>query len=549
LRSKRSAPSPEDASRHFEAGEALEDKKDWDGAIAEYREALRLDPSLELAHYNIGQVLEDKGEVDGAVAEYRELLRLNPDSVWTHEHIADMLRDKGDREGAVAEYRAALRLNPGYEHARSSLKKMLRKKDEPSCPDGAGQASSASGEAGLSIDITMPGFKCERLRSSCGSLRKLRRDYRDYGLAERYGFQNAEEAWAANPLLVRSDDSPEYRRAEVSEEEAAKVEEAFSEAWGRAEAKKMGKCPPLFVPEVTCDGPDSNVEYLPDGNADVWSLTLPQFDMYKRWYSWVDGARVKPSYLTARDRRAYESILEREAEEDKEIEEMEEEDKEMLSRPDNAALAQEYLAHPDQESGRKAYVKMLERERRRKQTPWENAKESFWDIALFPITAILSIRYPKLFRTTYPKSAAGFRRMGNGAMLAVLVSLAAISPFYLLTGSDLFRTLSLALLLPTILVMATYAPWYTLLTMIPAAILYGATAPPGDHGDRIFVWFWAWSLYALGRGIYHVVKWEKESQRGVPHHKVMKHPWLFAGTAVGIIAGARYAGKIGKKKD
>ena len=44
-------------------------KGDMDGAIAEYREALRLNPNNDMAHYNLGLALEHKGDWDGAMAE------------------------------------------------------------------------------------------------------------------------------------------------------------------------------------------------------------------------------------------------------------------------------------------------------------------------------------------------------------------------------------------------------------------------------------------------------------------------------------------------
>ena len=53
-------------------------KGDLDGAIAEYREALRLNPNDDEAHFNLGVALGKKGDWDGAIAEYREALRLNP---------------------------------------------------------------------------------------------------------------------------------------------------------------------------------------------------------------------------------------------------------------------------------------------------------------------------------------------------------------------------------------------------------------------------------------------------------------------------------------
>ena len=47
------------------------DKGDLDGAIAEYREALRLNPNDETAHNNLGFALEHKHNFREALQEYR----------------------------------------------------------------------------------------------------------------------------------------------------------------------------------------------------------------------------------------------------------------------------------------------------------------------------------------------------------------------------------------------------------------------------------------------------------------------------------------------
>ena len=44
-------PEPDDAAAHVNLGNALDHKGDLDGAIAEYREALRLNPKDVVAHY------------------------------------------------------------------------------------------------------------------------------------------------------------------------------------------------------------------------------------------------------------------------------------------------------------------------------------------------------------------------------------------------------------------------------------------------------------------------------------------------------------------
>jgi tetratricopeptide (TPR) repeat protein len=49
-----------------------------DRAIADYTEALRLDPKYTFAYYNRGDAYRYNGDLDRAIADYTEALRLVP---------------------------------------------------------------------------------------------------------------------------------------------------------------------------------------------------------------------------------------------------------------------------------------------------------------------------------------------------------------------------------------------------------------------------------------------------------------------------------------
>ena len=50
-----------------------------EGAIAEYRTAIRLQPDHADAHSNLGCALQAKDDLDGAITEWRTALHLQPD--------------------------------------------------------------------------------------------------------------------------------------------------------------------------------------------------------------------------------------------------------------------------------------------------------------------------------------------------------------------------------------------------------------------------------------------------------------------------------------
>src|SRR5262249_38574996 len=103
---------------------------DLDGAIAAYREAIRLKKDDALAHYNLGIALKAKGDVDGAIAEYREAIGPKKDFTEAHCILANSLREKGRLVGAIAEQRGAIALKKDYALAHLNLGIALRDKGQ-----------------------------------------------------------------------------------------------------------------------------------------------------------------------------------------------------------------------------------------------------------------------------------------------------------------------------------------------------------------------------------------------------------------------------------
>ncbi len=124
-----SRPDPA-AEQHLKRGGDLELKGDLDGAIAEYREAVRLRPRDAELHNYLAWVLGRKGDWNGAVAEYREVIRLQPEDAWTHHYLGQLLGNKGDWDGAIAQAREAIRLMPNDVSMHYFLGDALRQKGD-----------------------------------------------------------------------------------------------------------------------------------------------------------------------------------------------------------------------------------------------------------------------------------------------------------------------------------------------------------------------------------------------------------------------------------
>jgi len=119
-----------EARKHFNRGCDFGDKGDKDGAIREYKEAIRIDPNYALAHYNLGISLKNKGDIDGAIREYKEAIRLDPNYASAHYNLGNMLDDKGDIDGAIREYKEAIRLDPDHANAKTRLGYALEEREK-----------------------------------------------------------------------------------------------------------------------------------------------------------------------------------------------------------------------------------------------------------------------------------------------------------------------------------------------------------------------------------------------------------------------------------
>jgi tetratricopeptide (TPR) repeat protein len=102
------AVAPENPAAHSNLGLALHDAGDLAGAMAEFREALRLDSKYAMAHNNLGWALQAKGDRVGAIAEYREAIHLDPKSTIARTNLGRALYDGGDVEGGLAQVRTAI---------------------------------------------------------------------------------------------------------------------------------------------------------------------------------------------------------------------------------------------------------------------------------------------------------------------------------------------------------------------------------------------------------------------------------------------------------
>jgi tetratricopeptide (TPR) repeat protein len=123
--------NPQDANAFRRRGWARRARKEFDKALADCDEALRLTPSFSA--YNLrGLTWHDKAQYDKAIADFDQALKLAPDAaVYSNRGNAWLAKD--DFEQALADYDESMRLDPNYVFAyigRGSVLHLIGKYDD-----------------------------------------------------------------------------------------------------------------------------------------------------------------------------------------------------------------------------------------------------------------------------------------------------------------------------------------------------------------------------------------------------------------------------------
>ena len=157
-------PSVDEATQHNAAGLTKARNRDFDGAIAEYSEAIRLDPTFAEAFRNRGLAERNKGDVDDAlrdlsqaialnpryaaalydrglvyfrkrefdraIEDYSRVLAIDPTSANAYDNRGLAKTDKGDVDGGIADLTTAITLDPRSARAYNNRGYARSKKKE-----------------------------------------------------------------------------------------------------------------------------------------------------------------------------------------------------------------------------------------------------------------------------------------------------------------------------------------------------------------------------------------------------------------------------------
>ena len=100
------------ATTHLQRGNQFDGNGDSNRAIAEWQEAIALDPNCVEAHYNLGIAYADEGHSDLAITELREVVRLDPFDIDARRELAEIYLEAERSDAAINELRQILNIAP-----------------------------------------------------------------------------------------------------------------------------------------------------------------------------------------------------------------------------------------------------------------------------------------------------------------------------------------------------------------------------------------------------------------------------------------------------
>jgi tetratricopeptide (TPR) repeat protein len=123
--------APGSPRMHQVMAQELARQGNTEGAIAHYREALKIDPRLPGAHFDLGEMLSLASDQEGARKEYQAALAVNPSDAKSECRLGELASRESDLQSASAHFSRALQLQPNDIDSAVGMAKVLIATKQP----------------------------------------------------------------------------------------------------------------------------------------------------------------------------------------------------------------------------------------------------------------------------------------------------------------------------------------------------------------------------------------------------------------------------------
>jgi tetratricopeptide (TPR) repeat protein len=101
-----------EADVHEKKGADFFEKSEYDKAIEEFNEAIRINPDDALSYFYRGLATGFKGDTKGAISDFDEAVRLNPNYTQAYEYRGIARAQSGNFKEAVTDFKKVIELDP-----------------------------------------------------------------------------------------------------------------------------------------------------------------------------------------------------------------------------------------------------------------------------------------------------------------------------------------------------------------------------------------------------------------------------------------------------
>ncbi|MCZ6863646.1 MAG: tetratricopeptide repeat protein [Alphaproteobacteria bacterium] len=122
------------AKAHNNLGIVNRAKGEVDLSIQDYDRAISFDPGYADAYFNRGNAYVDRREYDRAIDDFGQAIRLDPSDATAHVNRGNSYFRKRDYDSAIQDYELALRLDPGHAGAINNREMAYKAKGETAPP-------------------------------------------------------------------------------------------------------------------------------------------------------------------------------------------------------------------------------------------------------------------------------------------------------------------------------------------------------------------------------------------------------------------------------